>query len=134
MVSKKVPKRLLDYGLVHQDGILSRITCGKTLRTGIEEVIVQTPVTSECLDFDFYDHAWWLDNNHISTTDDNIILGRWIGISQKNEISIFFWVLTVLGNFFAWTNSQHGICIYLLDSDMKGRIDFFLNVINAPIF
>ena len=30
MVSKKVPKRLCDYGLVHQDSILSRIACGKT--------------------------------------------------------------------------------------------------------
>ena len=38
MVSKKVPKCLWEYGLVHQAGILSRTACGKTERTGIDEV------------------------------------------------------------------------------------------------
>ena len=38
MVSKKVPKRIWDYGLVNQAGILSRIDCGKAVQTGIEEV------------------------------------------------------------------------------------------------
>ena len=36
MVSKNAPKRLWDYGLVHQDDILSRIASGKTRWTGIE--------------------------------------------------------------------------------------------------
>ena len=43
MVSKKVPKRLWDYVLVNQAGILSRITFGKTGRTGVYEVTIQTP-------------------------------------------------------------------------------------------
>ena len=42
MVPKKVPKRLCNYGLVYQAGILSRIAHGKTGRTIIEEVNRQT--------------------------------------------------------------------------------------------
>ena len=54
MVFNKFPKRLWDYGLVHQAGILIRITRGKKLRMGIEEVTIQTLNISEWLDFDFY--------------------------------------------------------------------------------
>ena len=38
MLCKKVHKRLWYCGLVHQDGILSRINCGKTRWSGVEEV------------------------------------------------------------------------------------------------
>ena len=75
MVSKKVSKNLWDYVLVHQTGILSRITCGKTGRTGIEEVTREMPCILEYLDFEFYDSVWWLDKKHPSTIDRNIILG-----------------------------------------------------------
>ena len=53
MVSKRVPKRVWDYGLVNQAGIMSRISRGDTGRTGVEEVTGQTPDISEWLDFDF---------------------------------------------------------------------------------
>ena len=41
MVSKKVPKRLLGYCLVHQAGILSRIACRNILQIDLEEVTGQ---------------------------------------------------------------------------------------------
>ena len=47
IVSKKVPKRLWDYGLVQKAGILSRIALGKMVRAGIEEVSGQAPEISE---------------------------------------------------------------------------------------
>ena len=75
MVSKKVHKRLWDYGLVHKDGILSRIDRGKTERMSIEELTDQTPDIPEWLDFELYDCVWWIIKNHPSTTVDNIILG-----------------------------------------------------------
>ena len=43
MVRKKAPKRLWDYGLVHQSGVLNRISRGKTGRTGIKELTGKTP-------------------------------------------------------------------------------------------
>ena len=64
VVSRKVPKHLWYYGLVHQAGIFSRISRGKMVCTGIEDVNGQTPDISEWLDFEFYDHVWWLDNSH----------------------------------------------------------------------
>ena len=43
MVRKKAPKRVWDYGLVHQAGVLNRISRGKTGRTGIKELTGKTP-------------------------------------------------------------------------------------------
>ena len=102
MVSKKFPKNLWDYGLVHQDGILSCISRGKTVWTGIEKVTGKTPEISEWIDFEFYDRIWWLYNKHPLTTDDNIILGKWLGISHKIGSVICYWVLNVSGRFVAW--------------------------------
>ena len=103
MVSKKFPKRLWGYILVHKAGILSRISCGKTGRTGIKEVTVQTPDISEWLDFDLYDCMLWIYNNNPSTTDDNIILGLWISISHKIGSVMCYWVLTLSGKVLART-------------------------------
>ena len=71
-MQKKVPKRVWVYGIVHQAGVLNRISRGKTGRTGIEELTGKTPDISESIDFDFYGQVWWLDKNHLATTDDNI--------------------------------------------------------------
>ena len=75
MVSKKFPDHVWYYCLVHQDGILSSISCGKMVQTGIEEVTGKIPEISEWLDFEFYDSIWWLEKKYLSTTDDSIILG-----------------------------------------------------------
>ena len=42
LMSKKVPKRIWNYGLVHQADILNMIARGKTGLADIEEVIGQT--------------------------------------------------------------------------------------------
>ena len=107
MVSKAVPKRLWDYGLVHQAGVLNRIARGKTGHTGLKEVTGQTPDIKEWLDFDFYDRVWWLDTKKPGTTDENVTLGRWLGISHKIGSDMCYWVLTVSGNVVSWTTVQH---------------------------
>ena len=119
IVSKKVPNSLWCSGLFQQAGIVIRITHGKLGWAGIEEVTGQTPYISEWLEFDFCDHVWWLDNNHPSTTDNNIILGQWIRISHKIGIYIFYWVLTVTGKDVAWNTVHHVVCTELVDPDMK---------------
>ena len=125
MLAKAVPKRLWDYGLVHQAGVLSRTSRGKTGRTGIEEVTGQTPDISEWLDFDFYDRVWWLDTKKPSTTDENVTLGRWLGILHKVGSDMCYWVLTVSGNVVSRTTVQHVSRDDLLDPAMKERIEDF---------
>ena len=125
MVRKNVPKRLWDYGLVHQAGVLNRIARGKTGRTGIEEVTGQTPDISEWLDFDFYDRVWWLDTKKPGTTDDNVTLGRWLGISHKVGTDMCYWVLTVSGNVISRTTVQHVSRDDLIDPVMKEKIKSF---------
>ncbi len=125
MVSKRVPKRVWDYGLVNQAGILSRISRGDTGRTGVEEVTGQTPDISEWLDFDFYDQVWWLDEKHPATTDENIILGRWLGISHKIGSDMCYWILTVSGKIIARTTVQHVTREDLLDQHLGDKIKEF---------
>ena len=88
MVSKKVPNRLWGYSLVHQAGISSMIACGKTGRTGIESVNVQTSEISECMGFDFYDHVWWLDKTTLKQRTTTLLLGDGLRYHTKLEAKI----------------------------------------------
>ena len=114
-----------DYGLVHQAGVLNRIARGKSGRTGIEEITGQTPDISEWLDFDFYDRVWWLDTKKAATTDDNVTLGRWLGISHKIGSDMCYWILTVSGHVVSRTTVQHVSRDNLLDPVLKEKIKVF---------
>ena len=118
MIRKGAPKRTWDYGFVHQAGVLNRIARGVNGRTGLEEVTGDTPDISEWLDFDFYDRVWWLDQKKPSTTDENVILGRWLGISHKIGSDMCYWVLTVSGKVISRTSVQHVTRDELLDPEM----------------
>jgi hypothetical protein len=59
MTKKNVPKSLLDFELVYEWEILSRMARRNDRRTGYEEVTGETPDISEWLDFKFYDLVWW---------------------------------------------------------------------------
>jgi hypothetical protein len=61
MTMKIVPKRLWEYGIVHQAELMCRIARGKNGWTGYEEVTGETPDISEWIDFDFYDLIWYHD-------------------------------------------------------------------------
>ena len=74
---------------------------------------------------DFYNHLWWLNKKHPSTTNDNTILGRWLGISHKIGRDICYWVLTRLGKVITRTMVQNVIHTNLIDPDMKQRIEIF---------
>ena len=92
---------------------------------GIEEVTGQIPEISEWVDFDLSDSVWWIDKKQPSTMDDNIILGWWLGISQKNGNDMCYWVLMVSGKVIDQTTVNHVIHTNLLDPDMKGHIKNF---------
>ena len=98
---------------------------GKCNGREFAEVTRQTPDISECLEFDLYACVWWLDKNHPSTTDNNIILGRCIKISHKIGSNMCYWVLTVLVKVVARNTLQHVIFNALIYPDMKRRIDKF---------
>ena len=97
------------------------IARGRNVRTGTEEITGNTTNTSEWLDFDIYDRVWWLDKNKPATTNENVTLGRWLGISNKIGSDICYWVLTVSGNVIARTPVHHVIRDELLDPVMIER-------------
>ena len=125
MIKKGAPKRVWDFGFFHQSGVLSRLAWGRNGRTVIEEVTGNTPDISEWLDFDFYDRVWWLDTKKPAMTDDNVTLGRWLGISHKIGSDMCYWVLTVSGNIIARKNFQHVTRDESLDPVMCERIKEF---------
>ena len=101
------------------------IARGRNVRTGTEEITGNTTNTSEWLDFDIYDRVWWLDKNKPATTDENVTLGRWLGISHKIGSDICYWVLTLSGNFIARTSLQYVIRDEFLDLVIIERIKKF---------
>jgi hypothetical protein len=96
MTTKVVPKRLWDYGLVHQAELMSRTARGKDGRTGYEEVTGETPDISEWIDFDFYDLIWYHDPPGLMAETTTAVrkLGRWLGVSNRVGSVLTYWVLT----------------------------------------
>ena len=44
-----------------------------------------------------------MDTKRLATTDDNVTLGRWLGISHKIGSDMCYWVLIVSGDVIART-------------------------------
>jgi hypothetical protein len=84
MTTKSVPKRLWDFGIVHQAKIMSRIARGKNDRTGYEEVTGETPDILEWMDFDFFNLIWYHDPPPLmaETMTEIRKLGRWLGVAN----------------------------------------------------
>jgi hypothetical protein len=126
MMTKVVPMRLWDYGLVHQAELKSRIARGKDGRTGYEEVTGETPDISEWIDFDFYDLIWYHDPPDLiaETTTAVRKLGRWLGVSNRVGSVLTYWVLTIQhvtveDRLNAATEEQ----IHKLSKDINTRLD-----------
>lgn len=82
MQRKNVPSRLWDYGLVYEGEILSRITRHNHPRTGLEQLMGDTPDISEWLDFEFYDQVWYHVASNDPTTPPRAV-GCWLGVSHR---------------------------------------------------
>ena len=66
-----------------------------------------------------------MDTKEPSTTDDNVTLGRWLGISHKVGTDMCYWVLTVSGNVVSRTTVQDVSRDDLLHLVMKEKIKLF---------
>ena len=107
MVSKKVPTRLWDYGLIYEAGILNRIPRGGKGRTGYEMITGETPDISEWLDFSFYDRVWCYEHKKIEMDSTGKRLARWLGVAHRVGSDLCYWLLTSIGNVVARTTFQH---------------------------
>jgi hypothetical protein len=59
MVTRSIPKRLWDYGLVYEAEIMSRTARGSQGCTGVERLTGDSVDISEWIDFEFYDIVWY---------------------------------------------------------------------------
>ena len=107
MISKTLPRRLWDYGLVFELEIMSRMARGPEGRTGMEEITGDSPDISEWLDFDFYDLVWYWHAPHLPLTEDNPRLGRWLGVAHRVGSDMCYWVINENGDVLARTTVQH---------------------------
>jgi hypothetical protein len=128
MVSKGAPKRLWDFGLVHQAEIMSRMSRGGNGRTGYESVTGETPDISEWLDFDFYDWVWYHDppDTMAETSEEIRKIGRWLGVANRVGSALTYWILTASGaKVIARSTVQHVTAQEQLDESISRRLREF---------
>ena len=103
MMELDVPRRLWDFGLVYEAGVLSRVARGPDMRSGVERLSGNTPDISEWTDFSFYDVVWYHNNVKADATDDPVQLGRWLGIAHRIGSDLCYWILTKSGKIISRT-------------------------------
>ena len=130
MVSKKVPTRLWDYGLIYEAGILNRIPRGGKGRTGYEMITGETPDISEWLDFSFYDQVWCYEHKKIEMDSTGKRLARWLGVAHRVGSDLCYWLLTSNGNVIARTTVQHVTREDFLDEATRVQIAQFDQGVN----
>jgi hypothetical protein len=62
----------------------------------------------------FYDSVWYWDERGTDMTEEQRIVGRWLGISYRVQGDMTYWVLTQAGNVIARSTVQH-----ITQSDMN---------------
>jgi hypothetical protein len=123
MVRKKVPRRLWDFGLMYEAGILNRIPKGNSGRTGLEIVTGETPDISEWVDFEFYDRVWFYDHKKIEMDSAGKRLARWLGIAHRVDSDLCYWLLLLNGSILAHTTVQHVTREDWLNEEIKEQIN-----------
>ena len=122
MATKRIPRRLWDYGLVYESEIMSRTARGDDKRTGIERITGDTPDISEWLDFDFYDPVWFWDH---PDGQENPCIGRWLGVAHRIGSDMCYWILKSNGNVLARTTVQHIPELELRKDELKEKLNRF---------
>lgn len=134
MKSRKVPRRLWDFGLKHTAKILQLLPRNSLQgRTGYEEVTGKTPDISEYCDFDFYDLVWYHAGVHPSISEENRELGRWLGVSHRVGSEMCYWIMTASGKVIAETTVQHVTRDDMLDNDIATQIESFHNTLSERL-
>jgi hypothetical protein len=111
MTTKAVLKHLWDFGIVYQAELMSRISCGKNGRTGYEDVVGETPDITKWMDFNFYDVVWYHDppDTMAEMTSEIRKLGRWLGVVNRVESALTYWILTKACKVIARSTIQHHV-------------------------
>jgi hypothetical protein len=105
---------LWDYGIIYVAEILSITARSTTGRPGIKEVTGDTIYISEWLDFEFYDYVWYWDEKKVDMTNEQCLIGRWLGTAHQIGSNMTYWILMKSGHVIAWSTVQH-----VITSDMS---------------
>jgi hypothetical protein len=73
----------------------------------MEEVKGETIDISEWLDFEFYDYVWYWDEKKMDMTQEQRLVGRWLGIAHRIGSNMTYWILTKNGKVIARSTVQH---------------------------
>jgi hypothetical protein len=101
--------------------ILSITARSTTGRPGIEEVMRDTIDISEWLDFRFYDYVWYWDEKKVDMTNEQRLIGRWLGIAHRIGRNMTYWILKKAGHVIARSTVQH-----VITSDVSTAIELRL--------
>ena len=71
---------------------------------GMTRITGDTTDTSERFDFEFYERVWFWDNPH---SEDNPVLGRWLGVSHRIGSAMCYWVVKCNGQVLSRITVQH---------------------------
>ena len=87
MINSRAPKHVWDLGMVYESDIMSRISRGHYVRTGMKRITGDTVEISECTDFEFYDLFWYCNTPN---EWENPKHRRWLGVSHHIGSSLCY--------------------------------------------
>ena len=87
MINHRAPKRVWDFCMVYESGILSRISQVHDGRTGMRRITGDTVDISKWTDFEFYDLCWYWDKPN---DWGKLKLGIWFGVSYRIGSSLCY--------------------------------------------
>jgi hypothetical protein len=133
MTERQVPKCLWDYGLVYISEILSIIARQSTGQPGMEEIKGQTIDISEWLDFLFYDLVWYWNEEKTDMTEDQRLLGHWLGIAHRIGSDMTYWILTESGQVIARSTVQHVTITDLQKPTIQTKVKEFEEAVKVQL-
>ena len=93
----------------------------------------KTPDISEFLDFNFYDLVLYHPGVHPSISEENRVLGRWLGVSHQISSDMCYWVMGRDGIPAAKTTIQIVTCDDMLDTNIASQIEQFNEDLQARL-
>jgi hypothetical protein len=104
-----------------------------TGRPGMEEIKGQTINISEWLDFSFYDMVLFWNEQKTDMTEDQRLLGHWLGIAHRIGSNMTYSILTQSGRVIARLTVQHVKTTDLQQPTIQTKIEEFEEVIKATL-
>jgi hypothetical protein len=99
----------------------------------MEEIKGQTIDISEWLDFSFYDLEWFWNEQKTDMTEDQRLLGHWLGIAHRIGSNMTYSILTQSGRVIARLTVQHVKTTDLQQPTIQTKIEEFEEVIKATL-